>query len=152
MGELRRAAPLADTELAAGVSTEPVVLTLPRPPTRPLSMNQAIGMHWAAYARHMDPWRDEIAWLAKARRKDVQAMAKPVTIQVTIHVSPRSTYDPSNMLPCLKSLVDGLKIGGLFPNDGPTYVTTLEPVMVKHPTRREVEIRITPAASGVART
>lgn len=108
-------------------------------------MNEAIGMHWGAYARRMDPWRDEVAWVAKRHRKAVQAMAKPVTIEVTLHVPPRSTYDPSNMLPCLKSCVDGLKIAGLFPNDGPSYVTTLEPVMVKHRTCEEVRISITPA-------
>lgn len=131
--------------------TGEVVITLPRPPSPLLSMNQAIGMHWAKYAKRMDPWRDEIAWLAKAHRRTVQAMAKPVTVEMVIHVNPRSRYDPSNMLPNLKSAVDGMKNAGCFPDDGPAWVKTLEPIVIKDRTSRAVTLTIRPAETSRAR-
>lgn len=118
--------PPVDVEEGDGV----VVITLPRPPTPPLSMNQAIGMHWARYAEHMDPWRDEFAWTAKAHRPAVRALALPVTVELTLRFAAARRRDNANAAPCMKSAVDGCTIAGLWDDDSPAYVRTLEPVLL----------------------
>ena len=125
-----------------------VVLSLPCPPTKPLSMNTAIGMHWAAYARHMDPWRDAIAWVAKAHRSEIQAMAKPVTIGVTLRFKRGARRDSANFYPCSKSLCDGLVHAGCLPDDSPAYATILEPVLLVDKTDQSVTLTITPHNTG----
>jgi hypothetical protein len=122
-----------------------VVITLPRPPTPPLTMNRVIGMHWAAYRPETDPWRDEFATMAKGRRRAVRALGLPVTIELTLRFARGGRRDPANYYPNLKSVIDGLVIAACLDDDSPAYVHTLEPVVVVDRTSQEVTLRIWPA-------
>lgn len=126
-----------------------VTITLPRPPTKPLSMNEAIGIHWGRYAKRMDPWRDEFTWLLKAHRKAIQAMEKPVTVKLTIRFKRGARRDNANFYPCVKSALDGAVHAGCLDDDSPAYVTVAETVCLYDPNSEAVTLTITPAP-GVA--
>lgn len=125
-----------------------VVITLPRPPTPLLTMNRAIGMHWRVYEDRMGPWRDEVAWVAKAHRDAIRAMALPVTIGTTLRVAVMRRADPSNFSLHTKSMVDGLVHAGCLDDDSPAYVRTLEPVLLVDRTSQAVTLTIRPARTS----
>lgn len=101
--------------------------------------------HWAALARELAPWRQEVGWawkrLPATERARVQNRRCLVSLEVP--VSDRRHRDPANLVAtCLKQLVDQLVLQLVWPNDGPEYVKTEEPVLVYKGT--EVVLRLTP--------
>lgn len=134
--------------LPVTVTVAPVVITIPRPPTPVIGENKLRGMHWGQRARAMDPWRDEIAWLAKRHRAAIRAMPKPVTIAITFRFPLNRVRDPSNLNGggITKALIDGIVNAGCLPGDDPRYVRTVEPVLLVDKTSQAVTLTITPAA------
>lgn len=142
---LSRPVPPATPYVLSRDETGCVVITLPRPPTPLLTINRAIGMHWRVYADRMDPWRDEVAWVAKAHREAIRAMALPVTVETTLRVAVIRRIDPSNMALHTKSMVDGLVAAGCLDDDSPAYVRTEEPVLLVDRVSQAVTLTIRPA-------
>ena len=59
----------------------------------------------------------------------------------------RRRRDPHNFAPTLKHVIDGLVDAGLWPDDTPEYVRTLEPALAVRRDRL-VRISITPRATA----
>lgn len=107
---------------------EPDVIELSYPqPCKPLTMNQR--MHWAQKAVIARTWRDaaNIAawknggnWMPRRLPRSVVQLVLPVR-------SLKIRRDPSNWYPTVKPCVDGLVDAGLWPDDTPEYVMTIEP-------------------------
>lgn len=132
--------------------TGEVVITLPRPPTPPLSENQSRSLHWSARNKRLHPWRDEFCWLAKGHRTAIQAMAKPVTMQLTIRYPIVRRRDAHNTVgTCAKAACDGIVLAGALPDDTPEYVTMLDPILLVDRESQAVTLTIRPAEMSRAR-
>lgn len=118
-----------------------IVLQLGKPPTAPLSINQERNMHWADRGRRLKPWR-ELTWAAAVNAGLAATVAgRPARITVHLPVQGALRRDPHNFVPTVKSVVDGLVRAGVWPDDGPEWVTVTEPVLWHE---SHAEVRITP--------
>jgi crossover junction endodeoxyribonuclease RusA len=108
-------------------------------PTRPLSVNEKV--HWAAARRRLAPWR---SLTRQAFLLAGSPSLPPSTVTVTVPFSRNARRDPHNYVaPLVKALIDELVQAGAWPDDDPTWVTVIEPVLVVDPAGLVV-ITITP--------
>lgn len=95
------------------------------PPSPPWSINAERTKHWSWRARHVKWWRSAAAgaaWVANAGPQP------PSTVHVSLPFERAARRDPSNYLPPVKALIDGLvDPGGMWPDDTPEYVAVAEP-------------------------
>jgi len=117
-----------------------IVLDLGPAPAPPLSLNRERTMHWAARNRRLDPWRDLATWLARCSNTAEVVAGRPATITVVLPVKGHYRRDPHNYVPTVKAIIDGLIVGGVWPDDTATYVTVNEPVLAVN--GRNAEVRI----------
>lgn len=99
-------------------------------PVHQLTLNQRL--HWADKGRTVKAWRYAAAWCA------VQFAPRPwpaSLVAVSLEVRGAGRRDPHNWFPTVKPIIDGLVDAGVWPDDTPQWVTTLEPRLV--PVRRE---------------
>ncbi len=121
-----------------------VELKFPVPESRPLSINQANRMHWAAKRRELEPWRDGVmlAWKT-ARPLWHKVKDRKVRIELELPFPDKRRRDPHNYVVVLKALIDALTtqretVGkhtvivwdGCWPDDTPEWVETTEPILV----------------------
>lgn len=112
-------------------------------PTQPLSINKARGRHWAASKRLLDPWNHMAlvamrqglarAWVTEQRGgRWHDGVRTPVSIQVELPFrTAAARRDPHNYTGTnVKAVVDGLVRGGLVPDDGPEWVTVVDPALI----------------------
>ena len=119
-----------------------LVLTFP-PPAPPLSINQANTMHWAAKRSRLAPWRDIANVVTRQARAavrpgpgqpDWRCPFFPVTIHLALQFREVRTRDPHNYVgTVVKAVVDGVKLGGLIPDDSQEWATVLEPTIAIQP-------------------
>ena len=103
------------------------------PPGKLLSMNDR--MHWRPKAALTAAWV-EVAWRAGqqwARRQKWSPV--PCTVQLLVPVRDRRRRDPHNYFATVKPVIDGLVLAGLWPDDTPEWVRTIEPALVLGATR-----------------
>jgi hypothetical protein len=104
-------------------------------PNRPLSINEANGMHWAAKRRRLEPWRDAV-WLAwkTLDPKELDAFLKDhgvIEVAVTLPFARAGRRDPHNYTSTMaKAIVDELVKSGMAPDDTPEFVTVSEPKLL----------------------
>jgi hypothetical protein len=129
------------------------------PPTAPASENAIRGMHWAKARRLLKPWKEAAQWAWVMTPRDIRSAVQGVACEVEVEL-PFATgahRDPSNYVgSVVKAIVDGLKSEwispgprkpkvevwkGIWPDDGPEWVTVREPICVKG---TEVVVRLTP--------
>lgn len=125
-----------------------VVLELGRPPERPLSLNQARGMHWADVRRQTDPWK-LLAW-SVALNAGLADVIRGEPCVVTVHIPFRTNHrrDPHNFVPVCKAVVDGLVKAKVWPDDTAQFVTVTEPVCVVDPKMKTpASVHIVPRAA-----
>jgi len=112
--------------------TDPAYCTVrdfPFPPPAPL-MNINERRHWSVDRAHAKAWR------SAARFHVPTAWERPLppsVIRCQLPVSTGRRRDPHNYFPTVKHIVDGLVDAGLWPDDTPQYVTTVEPVLIPYP-------------------
>jgi hypothetical protein len=98
------------------------------PPSAPWSINAERTKHWSWRAKQVKWWRSAAAgaaWVANAGPQP------PSTVHVSLPFDRAARRDPSNYLPPVKALIDGLvDPGGLWPDDTPEYVAVAEPELV----------------------
>lgn len=112
-----------------------LILSFPAP-TTPLSINKAKGRHWAANRKLCQPWWEMT--VAAARQGLVrewhrnQSGLRPISVQVELPFrTAAARRDPHNYTGTnVKAVVDGLVRGGLVPDDGPEWVTVVDPALV----------------------
>lgn len=128
-------------------------------PNKPLSINEANKMHWAAKRRRLEPWRSatQVAWIQAAKKQNL-VKGKPCLVEIHIPFPDRRRRDPHNYSSTVqKVIIDALVMKtevvgvahptsvvvweGCWEDDNPTWVKTLEPVLY---VGTECKVRITP--------
>lgn len=104
-------------------------------PNRPLSINEANSMHWAARRRRLEPWRKEVwlRWLAlpDADKKAFTDAPGVILVEVTLPFARAGRRDPHNYTSTVvKALIDELVQAGMAPDDTPEFVTVAEPKLL----------------------
>jgi crossover junction endodeoxyribonuclease RusA len=113
-----------------------ISVTFPDPCKR-LSMNDR--MHWARRAGITSKWRQ--AAHMYARQQGRTGELGPSNVKVTFEVPDAGRRrDPSNAMPTVKALVDGLVDAGMWPDDNSDWVTIIEPAFVKGAGRTRIDI------------
>lgn len=84
-------------------------------------LNANRGQHWGDSSPQVRSWRQAAA--DEAHRVGLPTGHEYVTIDAYIHKRARRMYDPANLAPTAKAIVDGLvEQHGLLPNDNLTYL------------------------------
>lgn len=125
-----------DLYTAERVTAEETRIRFPQPGVL-LNLNHRV--HWRRRAAVTKLWRTSAYWAATTlspipgvRLHDHRY------VQMIIPVPDRRRRDPSNLFPLVKASVDGLVDAGLWPDDTPEFVTTIEPYLfVQRPTLGE---------------
>lgn len=111
-------------------------------PTPPLTANQRL--HWAQRARTTRTIREAVAW--GARGAGIPALRR---CSVELHYVPADNRrrDADNLMPTLKVCCDGLVDAGVVPDDTPSYMDKVMPVI--HPGERFLAWRLWLVIAGV---
>lgn len=135
------------------IGEEPGHLVLEFPaPTEPVSINKANTLHWAARVRLLGPWRDltrQVAQLALTaylrERRDWWPKDQPVNIQVALPFRTAVRRDPHNYTgTVIKSVVDGLVLAGVIPDDSAEWATIMDPELdIQRDRARPLMARVT---------
>ena len=121
-------------------------------PDRLLSLNQRL--HWSTDRRIARSWR-HAALVAALRFGPPSKRSHPASfVLLELPVPDRRRRDPANYAKIQKAVVDGLVDAGVWPDDTPEFVTTIEPTLVVDTDRaRLVRVRLIPRTAqfpGVA--
>lgn len=95
------------------------------PPTRLLSLNDRL--HHMERHKRAKRWRRATA---HATAEQITHALGPCIVQVSLPVIDDRDRDPHNYFATVKPIVDGLVDAGLWPDDTPTWVTTVEPLLI----------------------
>lgn len=104
-----------------------VTLEFTRATKRYPSMNDRV--HWSKRSRDTRAWRTAAHVHALRLGPPSKRMQPPSFVRITLPVPDRRRRDPANYTPVTKAIVDGLVDAGMWPDDTPAYVTTLEPIL-----------------------
>lgn len=113
-------------------------------PARRISLNDRD--HHMVRANLTADWRTAAGWAATAAGRTPSERAHPpCLIEVSFPVT-RVTQrrDPSNWMPTVKAIVDGLVDAGFFPDDDSAHVKILEPTVHYATSSPRVHIRFIP--------
>jgi crossover junction endodeoxyribonuclease RusA len=116
-----------------------------------LNMNQRL--HWSTERARARAWRAAARFSLGHGPASPAGPCPPSVVQIGLPVVGTRRRDPHNYFPTVKHIVDGLVDAGLWPDDTPTYVTTVEPTLVPHArstSRLPVTVRITPRGDGAS--
>lgn len=104
------------------------------PTEKAWSTNQDRNLAPHARAKLIKAWKAEtryhyVSYMNRLRRPH---NLRPGSVQVTIPLARKPTGDPHNYCgTVLKAVIDGLVLGGAWPDDGPEYVGHTEPILIK---------------------
>ncbi len=101
------------------------VITFPAP-ERLLNLNDRL--HWTVQRRRARAWRDAAHWAAVAAL-GIERRRPACVVAISLPVKDRRKRDPHNLFPTVKPIVDGLVDAGIWPDDTPEWVTTVEPAL-----------------------
>lgn len=87
-------------------------------------LNANDGGHWAPRRQKVKAWRTAAHYNARSYTKGFTGQAD---VFVRLDVPDNRRRDPSNYMPTVKALVDGLTDAGWWPDDTPEWVHTNEP-------------------------
>lgn len=127
----------------------PVVIEFPAPAPL-LNMNQRT--HWRVQRAHARAWRHAAAMYTLEQLGHGRSQP-PAVVSIELPVLGARRRDPHNYFPTVKPVVDGLVDAGLWPDDTPEWVTTVEPALKPYTSRAEmvvnarVRITLTPRAA-----
>lgn len=99
-------------------------------PNKPLSLNQAYTMHWAARKRRLDPWGEAVQWAWMQCKQKRTVKRKPCRITVELPFERAARRDPHNYVATVKRIVDALVEVGVWEDDTPDWVAVDEPRLV----------------------
>ena len=105
----------------------PDALTITFPQPAPLlNLNKRENRY--AKARTVKAWRQAAYWAtyATSRAHPLRLAATPCYVRVSLPVPDRRHRDPHNDY-TQKPIIDGITDAGMWPNDRPAWVTTVEP-------------------------
>lgn len=96
-------------------------------PGKLLSMNDR--MHWRPKARLTADWVAASRLAGQEWRRRTRWTPAPCTVQLIVPVRDRRRRDPHNYFATVKPVVDGLVLAGVWPDDTPEWVSTIEPAL-----------------------
>ena len=96
-----------------------------------LNMNHRT--HWRTKARVTRQWRHAAAQVALLLGPPALRQHPASWVRLIIPVPDRRRRDPANLTPLTKAAIDGLVDSGVWPDDSPEFVETLEPRLVHIP-------------------
>lgn len=115
-----------------------------------LNMNHRT--HWRTRSRVTRQWRTVAAEAALLLGTPRERVHGPSWVRLVIPVPDRRRRDPANLTPLTKACVDGLVDTGVWLDDTPEYVETLEPRLVHIPRSKgivpTIELIIVPKPKG----
>lgn len=100
-------------------STAPEAFTLELPKLAGW-LNANVKRHWAPNAKLVKAWRHGAH--IYARQAKLPKGLQHVRIDAYVWKNSRRQYDPHNLMPTLKPVIDGLVDYGLIPDDNTTYL------------------------------
>lgn len=106
--------------MTGAANRPPTVIDFPRPEVL-MSMNDRD--HWRKKAEKVANWRMAARYSTPRTTRDLP----PCTVHISLPVRDRRRRDPHNYYPTVKAIVDGLVDAGVWPDDTPEWVTTIEP-------------------------
>jgi hypothetical protein len=118
----------------------------------PWSTNDAGQMHYMERNRRIQAWRKAACDAAREANIPGGRPLAPSFVRCTIPFWTRAAQrDPSNYVgTCHKGIVDGLVDAGLWPDDGPEWVVSIEPILEIMPKNdRWVTVTISPRSGGL---
>lgn len=99
------------------------------PPAEIESINKTSRQHQRAREETVRAWRwAGKLYFIKAVSRGRRAMP-PCSVQVTLPVKRRIRRDPSNFLPVVKPIIDGMVDAGAWPDDTAEWVTVMDPIL-----------------------
>ena len=107
-----------------------ITLRFPQP-NRPLSINEANKMHWAARRRRLEPWRTATALELRGIQTE-EGIEYPcrVRVSVTLTFARARRRDPHNYTSTVvKTIVDAIVASKLIPDDTADWVTVTDPTI-----------------------
>jgi hypothetical protein len=127
--------------------TEPTVIEFAAP-VRLLSLNDR--GHWRGRHKLTRAWRVAAHWATVAQLgAPADRWRPPSLVEVRLPVARGARRDPHNYFATVKPIVDGLVDAGVWPDDTPEWVRTVEPSFVVCPPQRLlVTVTLTPLGEG----
>lgn len=115
--------------MTAGPARPPEKFKIPAP-GKYLNLNERLSP-MARYRREQD-WQQAayIAACASLGRSPAARARPPATITLTLPFARNARRDPHNYVATVKPIVDGLVKAGVWPDDTPEYVRTVEPSLL----------------------
>lgn len=127
------------TALAIAHDATPITFPMPAP-----LMNMNKRLHWREERRLARIWRATACIAAvESLGTPKQRRRGPSMVKITLPVRTNARRDPHNYFPTVKHIVDGLVDAGIWPDDNPEWVTTVEP-RLERGTRGLVIVLLTP--------
>ena len=113
-------------------------------PARRLSANDRD--HHMVKAKLTAEWREAAGWAGVAAgRTPAERAHPPCLVEASFPVARLNhRRDPSNWMPTVKAIIDGLVDAGFWPDDDSTHVKVLEPTVHYRLTSPNVHIRFIP--------
>ena len=107
-----------------------IVLEFPAP-TDAWSINQERKMHWTEARQIAREWRlaGKLGWRMLPIGEREAWEPRRCEVEITLPVKDGRRRDPMNWFGPVKSLIDGLVDGGVWPDDTPEWVRVVEPVL-----------------------
>ena len=95
-------------------------------PSELLNMNDRAP--WYVVRPRAKAWRNAAYWAAMQHIRPPRGRGASL-VELTLPVVDHRRRDPHNFAPTLKHVVDGLVDAGIWPDDTPEWVRTLEPAL-----------------------
>jgi Holliday junction resolvase RusA-like endonuclease len=95
-------------------------------PDTPWSTNQERKMHHMSRAAKVEAWKEPVIWIART----LPPIEPPVVVRLHIPFRDKRRRDPHNYCgTLLKSVIDGLVVAGVIPDDSNEFLGHREPVL-----------------------
>ena len=92
-------------------------------PFIPASLNELFGMHRFARAKYTKERKEEVAWLCKNLKNG--PIVFPIEVSILIISKSKHKKDCDNYLGGAKSIIDGLVLGGVMPDDSTDWIAKI---------------------------
>lgn len=113
--------PPATITLKKTPHSKPILRWIPLDGKTLLSINRSNGTHWRTYRANADQWKhatnhDIHQWKNEHPSHQIPTLTH-AQIDIWIYKARRGRYDPSNLYPTAKALIDTYISAGLLPDD-----------------------------------
>lgn len=87
-----------------------------------LSTNKQSASHWTTRSKNAKAWRQAASNDAKQQNNPLPTGLDYATIDAWVYKTRAGRYDPANLYPCLKAIIDGYVDAGLTEDDNYKHI------------------------------